>query len=644
MPKAWSLFSNNRGWADVALFVTALLLAPLVPVAPAAAATYESQVVRLTLRGDGSLEETLELRVRLEDSADLAEWSTYAVSLDEHRELSRFDAYILWADGRQGKVGRKAQDRVEASGSGILHDSTEYHVTELTGLSIGDRIQISHTVVERPYFPASLWPLLGDEPVESFELTVSGGGPHWRYRVDGPAEGLTVEERVGGVRITGSDLEPPDPHDLAPGGSGRWPVLRFAWGEARTWDDVGRWYRGLIAPLPDGGEASRSLARELEGDTGAAPRDQLETLTNFLRQKIRYVAVEVGIGGYRPSPPGEVIERKWGDCKDKSLLLVDLLRQRGIEAYPALVRFDSRSRIDTDFPSPSQFNHLITAVPISAVTPRSDDPVAGDYLFVDPTQTRGGVGWLHSGVQDQDALVVTATGGELVRTPQMPEKESYTLAFDLELTPEGNATGRAGLLMGGGVASAFVAAMEGAAPERVADHVLGIFQRLVPGVRISGVGWEGSDNETPTVRMAMAVEIDGLVSGRADRLSLRVPSWRSTPDPRELDEAEGPLVLSPSYSRTFWRFTLPDGWCPPEEANLSLANPVGWFRRTVGLLADGRLEIQHQSQLSQRWFEGEEIEDLRALTLADYRATRRRARFDCSAGAGPDASPSNPRR
>jgi len=102
---------------------------------------------------------------------------------------------------------------------------------------------------------------------------------------------------------------------------------------------------------------------------------------------VRYVAVEVGIGGYRPAPPLDVMTRRWGDCKDKSVLLVDLLNAAGIEAYPVVHPSGPQGRVDPEFPAVDGFNHFIVAVSTAGLEVTPDDPVAGDFLFIDATET-----------------------------------------------------------------------------------------------------------------------------------------------------------------------------------------------------------------------------------------------------------------
>ena len=137
------------------------------------------------------------------------------------------------------------------------------------------------------------------------------------------------------------------------------------------------------------------------------------------------------------------LARRWGDCKDKSFLLIDLLREVGIEAWPVLILSEEEDRVDREFPSPYQFNHVIVAVAADDLGLAAADPVAGGYLFMDPTLPLGALSWLHPATQDQEALVVRGGRGELVRTPIRQQSEGRRLSVDLSLSPQGEATGEA---------------------------------------------------------------------------------------------------------------------------------------------------------------------------------------------------------
>lgn len=99
--------------------------------------------------------------------------------------------------------------------------------------------------------------------------------------------------------------------------------------------------------------------------------------TRFVQDQIRYVALETGLSRRRATNPEVVLARRFGDCKDKSVLLATLLRLGGIDAEPALVSTGWRDHLGQALPSAGAFDHVIVHVP--------PGPVAGDDLWIDAT-------------------------------------------------------------------------------------------------------------------------------------------------------------------------------------------------------------------------------------------------------------------
>lgn len=114
-------------------------------------------------------------------------------------------------------------------------------------------------------------------------------------------------------------------------------------------------------------QVKQPLPTELEQEIARlraipAVDDQVRSALRFVQDEIRYLGIEMGISSHRPSAPGEVLRRRFGDCKDKSLVLCTLLRGVGIEAAPALVNTFSRREISARLPAPDAFNHVIVRV------------------------------------------------------------------------------------------------------------------------------------------------------------------------------------------------------------------------------------------------------------------------------------------
>jgi transglutaminase-like putative cysteine protease len=157
------------------------------------------------------------------------------------------------------------------------------------------------------------------------------------------------------------DIKDPAPlvvEDDAPG----WydPYASVQWTEFRDWASVARW----ALPLYRVPARLGALQNEINGIAKASPdpRERLLAALHFVQREIRYLGVEIGSGSYAPSKPQIVLERRFGDCKDKSLLTVAMLRALGITAYPALVNTGLRKGIADVQPTPSAFNHVIVQV------------------------------------------------------------------------------------------------------------------------------------------------------------------------------------------------------------------------------------------------------------------------------------------
>jgi transglutaminase-like putative cysteine protease len=131
--------------------------------------------------------------------------------------------------------------------------------------------------------------------------------------------------------------------------------------EYGSWSEVAKWADALFQ-LDD---ASRATIAGIAGDIRKSnhTRDaQVVAAIRFVQDDIRYLGIEMGRGSHEPRQPAVVMSQRYGDCKDKALFLAALLRELGVEAYPALVNTKLRSHLDDFLPSPFLFDHVITEV------------------------------------------------------------------------------------------------------------------------------------------------------------------------------------------------------------------------------------------------------------------------------------------
>lgn len=130
----------------------------------------------------------------------------------------------------------------------------------------------------------------------------------------------------------------------------------------KSWDDMGRWYWGLVKDQFIADDEVRR--RALEITKGAVDeKDKVRAIYDFVVQKTRYVALEFGIHGFKPYRCAQIFARGFGDCKDKATLIVTMLKELGIHATIVIVRTGMRGDFETEPASLAPFDHAIAYVP-----------------------------------------------------------------------------------------------------------------------------------------------------------------------------------------------------------------------------------------------------------------------------------------
>jgi len=198
-----------------------------------------------------------------------------------------------------------------------------------------------------------------------------------------------------------------------------------------TWEDVAEWFRKLAEPQIKAGKGVKELAstftRGVENE-----EDKLRIIYEWVRDNIRYVAVDIGIGGYQPHPAEVVLKNRYGDCKDMTTLLCSLAREAGLEAYEVIVSTWQQGIPDTSLPSPFQFNHVIAYCP----------SVGASGVWMDATEKGCPFGKLPWYDQGLPVLVVGKEGeAEIITTPRVsPDSNCVLLDWEADLQSTGAAT------------------------------------------------------------------------------------------------------------------------------------------------------------------------------------------------------------
>lgn len=279
-----------------------------------------------------------------------------------------------------------------------LYDGRQTLLYLLEDLRVGDVVEYSYTLSGRnpalgPIYSGS-YGLQWSIPVGEHYLRVVSEGMNLRHRVKN-APDLEVRQRSGAGRteyvIHRHDVPPRYEESNEPDWYDGYPVFQLS--SVESWQAVAEWALGIYPPRSNHDPRIVDVAERIKSGS-ATLEEQVLAAVRFVQDEIRYMGIELGAGSYIPSAPLTTLERRFGDCKDKSVLLVDLLSALGVESYPALVNSEYGRRLKNGIPSPLAFDHVIVLIELD-----------GEEYWVDPTVTLVGgslrdrkTGYLHYGL------------------------------------------------------------------------------------------------------------------------------------------------------------------------------------------------------------------------------------------------------
>lgn len=152
----------------------------------------------------------------------------------------------------------------------------------------------------------------------------------------------------------------------------------YHYSEFQDWSEVVDWALPLFKiSKNDKTILRKELDRLVKKESKEA---DLLNIVRFVQDDIRYLGFETGLNTMKPYAPSKILDQRFGDCKDKSLLLVSLLKLYGEQAFPVLVHSSKGHSLPQKLPSPEVFNHCVVMLEWN-----------GEKIFIDPTiQNQGG--------------------------------------------------------------------------------------------------------------------------------------------------------------------------------------------------------------------------------------------------------------
>jgi hypothetical protein len=354
---------------------------------------------------------------------------------DQGTKINSIHGWCIPAQGKDYEV--KDKDAVEVSlsdvkDSEIITDLKE-KLIRIPASEPGNVVGYEIETEEHPYILQDLWAFQHSIPVREarYTLQLPSG---WEYKAAW-INSKEIQPTPSGNnqwQWVVSDIKPIRHEDymppwrgisaqviisfLPPGGSNKKGF--------ENWAEMGRWENDLTQGRRDPSPELKQKVAEL---TGSLPSRlaKMQALANFIQQNIRYVAIELGIGGWQPHAARDVFAHKYGDCKDKATVLSAMLKEIGVDSYYLPI---NTVRGGVNAQTPPQmfwFNHVILAIRLPddvkspALLAIYNHPTLGRMLIFDPTDEMTPLGQVRGDLQSNYGLLVTPDGGGLIQVPQL---------------------------------------------------------------------------------------------------------------------------------------------------------------------------------------------------------------------------------
>ncbi len=389
------------------------------------------------LTEDNRLESVSHVCMKVLNDRGKEKFAEVALQYDSTYERLEVEyARTIKPDGTVVSVGDKNIRDVSLYLNFPLYSNARMRIISMPEISAGCCIEYKIRIFRSKLpnerdFNTAYW-LAADEPIllERFRLSIPADRA-LKYKIvngDYNTSGFDMvpKEEVSGSRKTYS-LEfqnvpqiIPEPAMASPSRIN--PYVLFS--TFQDWQDIYAWWKGLYADkiVVNAGIGAKVVELIENQDSVEA---KVRSIYNFCVAQIRYVAVEYGDAGYEPHKAAEVFENKYGDCKDKAILLVTMLKAAGIEAYPVLIGTFDFFDLQPEIPN-IMFNHAIAAVPLN-----------DKLIFMDATGSTVSFEDLPYGDQGRKVLVFLNDKYALVNTPVFnPEHNRFLTRMQIKVAQD----------------------------------------------------------------------------------------------------------------------------------------------------------------------------------------------------------------
>jgi hypothetical protein len=501
---------------------------------------------------------------------------------DADQKLDYFHSWTIATDGRQFQALDTDFKDEGAYGGADLQATDRFRIVTPPGSDPGAVVACETQVHLRPYMNSEIWEIQAPIPFvyEALELALPPGGHYadsWsRYTTVKPIETADNHLRWEIKDMPGLDLE--NVH-ATPAWEALAARMSVMWGDAaikgaeNQWRAIGLWQDQLEAHRPDPTPEITAKAQEL---TAGAPDlyTKLNRITAYIQKNIRYFIIVKGIGGWQAHYAADIYRNRYGDCKDKTTLLISMLQAIGIRAY--YLHVDSeRGVIDPDAPS-LLGNHMITAIelPDGENDPRLMARVkaaSGKTLLIfDPTDEETPVGMIRGELQGAYGNIASGNDSQVLRMPVLPpESGGLTRKGSFALAADGSLAGDIDDVFNGVDAAHERSIFKEREAKEIHNSLEESLSAELPGLNFKGYEFHDSGDLDKPVGLDLHVSATSYAHPAGPLLLLRPrvmgTNARTLPDVMEKKTRKYPIEIGhPGLWRSSYDITLPTGFMVDE--------------------------------------------------------------------------------
>ncbi len=371
-------------------------------------------------------------------------------------------------------------------------------------------------------------------------------------------------------------------------------------GNLSSWKDFGQFMYDLNKDRdqlsPEMKQKVKSLINEAQSD-----QEKIAILYRYLQDNMRYVSVQLGIGGWQTFDAKYVEENKYGDCKALSNFMKAMLKEAGIKSYAALIHASDDSKIDIsdDFAFPGFANHVILNIP-------------SEEIWLECTSSDYPPNYIGEHNQDRPTLLITEEGGVIKHTPLFDldlhqEKHEALIQID----DKGAANIKLQSIFSGPKHEVLRYYSNNQSPQELEEYFLSTLD--LPAFSIDQLQIN-NDAKTPQSTLDFAATVKRYSSKAGKRIFLPLNKLNAfTEVPKVIEKRTLPIHIKEQYrEEDIYTFELPQGYEVESlpQKNIDLESEFGHYKVDIQM-ENGRITYHRQLEIYTVKLPADRYNDLR---------------------------------